>query len=109
MNKVEYKFSTEKRMLAIIDRIEEGCQEQGLYYLGEGIEFNHEKDGNSKSVRMRLFDGHNAFLSVQYHVDKGDDNHSISNSEFFRYSLDESKKAFNKMRELLVEHKGKKI
>lgn len=106
MNKFEYKFSTEKKMLAIVDRIEQGCQEQGLYYLGEGIEFNYEKDGNEKSVRMRLFDGHNAFLSVQYHIDKGDDNHSISNSEFFRYSLDESKKAFNKMRELLVEHKG---
>lgn len=109
MNKFEYKFSTEKKMLAIVDRIEEGCQGQGLYYLGEGIEFNYEKDGNEKSVRMRLFDGRNAFLSVQYHVDKGEDNHSISNSEFFSYSLDESKKAFNKMRELLVEHKGKKI
>jgi hypothetical protein len=109
MNKLKYKFSTEKKMLAIVDRIEEGCQEQGLYYLGEGIEFNCEKDGNEKSVRMMLFDGRNAFLSVQYHVDKGDDNHTIVTAEYFRYSLDESKKAFNKMRELLVEHKGKEI
>jgi hypothetical protein len=109
MNKFEYEFSTEKKMLAMVNRIEKCCKEQGLYYLGEGIEFNYEKDENEKSVRMRLFDGHNAFLSVQYHVDKGDDNHSISNSEFFRYSLSDSKKAFNKMRELLIEHKGKKI
>lgn len=109
MNTHEYKFTTEKKMLATVDRIEQGCQEHGLYYLGEGIAFNYEKDKNAKSVRMRLFDGHNAFLSVQYHVDKGDDNHSISNTEFFRYSLSDSKKAFNKMRELLIEHKGKKI
>lgn len=109
MNKFEYEFSTEKKMLATVNRIEKCCKEQGLYYLGGGLEFNYEKDENEKSVRIVLFDGHNAFLSVQYHTYKDGDNHSISNTEFFRYSLDESKKAFNKMRELLIEHKGKKI
>ena len=109
MNKFEYKFSTEKKMLATVDRIEQGCQEHGLYYLGGGLEFNYEKDENEKSVRIVLFDGYNSYLSVQYHIYKGDDNHSISSTEFFRYSLNDSKKAFNKIRELLVEHKGKKI
>ena len=109
MNKFEYEFSTEKKMLATVNRIEKCCKEQGLYYLGDGLEFNYEKDENEKSVRIVLFDGYDSFLSVQYHIYKGDDNHSISNTEFFRYSLSDSKKAFNKMRELLVEHKGKKI
>jgi len=109
MNKFEYQFTTEKKMLATVDRIENCCKEQGLYYLGEGLEFNYEKDENEKSVRMYLYDGYNSYLSVQYHIYKGDDNHSTSNTEFFRYSLDDSKKAFNKMRELLIEHKGKKI
>jgi hypothetical protein len=59
MNKFEYKFSTEKKMLATVDRIEQGCQEHGLYYLGGGLEFNYEKDENEKSVRIVLFDGYN--------------------------------------------------
>ena len=109
MNKFDYKFSTEKKMLATVDRIEKGCQEQGLYYLGEGLAFNYEKDGNEKSVKMRLFDGFNSFLSVQYHTTKGNDFHSHDTSDYYRFSLNDSKKAFNKMRELLIEHKGKRI
>lgn len=109
MNRHEYKFTTEKKMLATVDRIEQGCQEHGLYYLGEGLEFNYDKDDNEKSVRMYLYEGYNPYLSVQYHTSKGDDNHNIVTTEFFRYSLSDSKKAFNKMRELLIEHKGKKI
>ena len=106
---MDYKFTTEKKMLEKVDLIEKNCKEQGFYYLGEGIAFMFDDGKNEKYVRIKLFEGFESFLSVAYHFEKGDDNHNIVSTEYFRYPLGESKKAFNKMRELLVEHKGRKI
>ena len=100
---MRYKFSTLNRMFNIVDRVEKTCKEQGLYKLGEETEFYYEKDNNSKSISIKLYDGYKSFISVTYNVEKTEGNKTTEYHEYYKYSLKEVKKAFTKIKELLTE------